>query len=118
MLFLLAFLLVFSLFYFLFLVAEPVLRRVLKRTANWTAHFRYRDYLPVALVLLVGLAATLVAGDAFEHLAQLVRSNSTQLHDIDADWHAWARYSRTPGSTRFFTTMTIIGTPLPLGIIV
>jgi len=118
LLFLVIFLLLFFFLWLVFLVAEPPLERLLKRSANWTARFRYRDYVPVAVVLLAGLAATLLAGDAFEDLAELVRSNSTQLHDIDARWHEWARYSRTAGSTRFFTTMTIIGTPLPLGIIV
>lgn len=118
MLFFFGFLLLFLLLWIVFLIAEPALERLLKRTAHWTAHFRFRDYLPVAIVLAAGLTATLLAGDAFEDLAQLVRSNSTQLHDIDARWHEWARYSRTPGSTLFFTTMTIIGTPVPLGIIV
>jgi undecaprenyl-diphosphatase len=118
MLFLLAFLLLFFVLWLVFLVAEPALERVLKRTAHWTAKFRYRDYLPVALVILVGLTATLMAGDAFEDLAEQVQSNSTQLHELDARVHEWARYSRTPGATRFFTTMTIIGTPLPLGIVI
>src|ERR1051325_4747937 len=60
----------------------------------------------------------MVAGDAFEDLAVQVHQNSTRLHDIDTGVHEWARYTRTPGATRFFTTMTIIGTPLPLGIII
>ncbi len=118
MLFLLAFLILFLLLWLVFLVAEPALERLLKRTAHWTARFRYRDYLPVAMVILIGLTATLVAGDAFEDLAELVQSNSTQLHEIDARVHDWARDSRTAGATRFFTTMTIIGTPVPLGIVV
>lgn len=114
MLFLLAFLLLFFLLWLLFLVLEPAMERVLKRTAHWTAKFRYRDYVPVAVVLAVGLGATLIAGDAFEDLAELVREDSTTLHEIDEGVHEWARYARTPGSTRFFTTMTIIGTPGPL----
>lgn len=118
MLFLVVFLLLFFVLWLVFLVAEPALERLLKRTAHWTAKFRYRDYVPVAMVILVGLTATLWAGDAFEDLAELVQSNSTELHDLDARFHEWARYSRTPGATRFFTTMTLIGTPVPLGIVV
>lgn len=118
MFFLVVFLLVFFFLWLIFLVAEPALERLLKRAAHWTAKFRYRDYLPVAIVLLIGLAATSFAGDAFVDLAELVHSNSTELHDIDARFHAWANDSRTPGATLFFTTMTIIGTPLPLGIVV
>jgi undecaprenyl-diphosphatase len=118
MLFLLAFLILFFFLWLVFLAAEPALERVLKRTAHWTASFRYRDYLPVAVVLVAGFALTALAGDAFEDLAELVHDNSTQLHEIDTRVHEWARYTRTPGSTRFFTTMTIIGTPLPLGILI
>src|SRR6185436_17780093 len=98
MLFLLAFLLIFFFLWLLFLVLEPALERVLKRTAHWTAKFRYRDYVPVVVVLAIGLGAT--------------------LHEGDARVHEWARYARTPGSTRFFTTMTIIGTPGPLGALI
>ena len=118
MLFVLAYLIVFFALWLVFLVAEPALERVLKRTASWTAKFRYRDYLPVAVVVLIGLAATLTAGDAFEDIAELVQTNSTQLHEIDERVHAWVRYTHTSGATRFFTTMTIIGTPLPLGVLV
>ena len=114
----LAFLILFLLLWLVFLVAEPAMERLLKRTASWTAKFRYRDYVPVALVLLIGFTAAMVAGDAFEDLAVQVHQNSTRLHDIDTGVHEWARYTRTPGATRFFTTMTIIGTPLPLGIII
>ena len=118
MLFVLGFLILFFVLWLVFLVAEPALANVLKRTAHWTTSFRYRDYLPVLIVLAVGLAAAMAAGDAFEDLAVQVHANSTTLHDIDTNVHEWARYTRTPGSTRFFTTMTLIGTPLPLGIFV
>jgi undecaprenyl-diphosphatase len=94
------------------------MERVLARVAHWTTHFRYRDYVPVVIVLAAGLTVTLIAGDAFEDLADLVRSDSPALHRIDTDVHHWARYTRTQGSTLFFTTMTLIGTPLPLAIIV
>jgi len=113
--FFLGFVLLFAFFWVVFLLAEPAMERVLKRTAHWTARFRYRDYVPVVVVLALGIGATLLAGDAFEDLAELVHSNSPQLQQIDARAHDWAAHSRTPGSTRFFTTMTIIGTPVVLG---
>ena len=118
MLFFVVFLLVFFFLWLIFLVAEPALERVLKRAAHWTAKFRYRDYVPVALVVAIGIAAASFAGDAFIDIAELVHTNSTELHDFDARVHGWSRYTRTPGATLFFTTMTIIGTPLPLGIVV
>jgi len=117
LIFLVSFLLLFFLLWLVFLILEPALERLLKRTAHWTAKFRYRDYVPVAAVLAIGLAATLLAGDAFEDLAESVQTNNTTLHEIDESVHEWARYARTPGSTRFFTTMTIIGTPGPLAVL-
>jgi undecaprenyl-diphosphatase len=117
-LFPLAFLILFFVLWLIFLVTEPLLEIGIKRMAHWTTKFRYRDYLPVLLVVLLGIGATIAAGDAFEDLAELVQSNNTQLHDIDAKFHDWALYSRTTGSTTFFVTMTIIGTPLPLGILI
>jgi membrane-associated phospholipid phosphatase len=117
MLFLLWFVLLFFAMWLVFLAAEPLLAGVLKRSAHWTTKFRYRDYLPVVVIVVAGFAAAMLAGDAFEDLAIAVHANSTRLHAIDTNVHEWARYSRTPGSTRFFTTMTIIGTPVPLGLI-
>lgn len=118
MVFFAGFVLVFVFLWIVSLIAEPAIERFLKRSAHWTAKFRYRDYVPVFVLLAAGIAATLLAGDAFEDLAELVRSGSPQLTEIDQRAHVWARYTRTAGSTRFFTTMTIIGTPVGLGILV
>ena len=115
MIFLFGFLLIFAFFWVVFLIAEPALELGLKRTAHWTAKFRYRDYLSVLVVLGFGIAAAALAGDAFEDLAERVHANSPQLRAIDTQAHEWARHAITPGSTRFFTTMTIIGTPVFLG---
>jgi undecaprenyl-diphosphatase len=110
-----AFALVFAVLWGIFLVAEPAMARLVKRSAHWTARFRYRDYLPVLIVLAIGIGAAAMAGDAFIDLAERVHANSAKLHHIDQETHEWARYTRTPGATRFFTTMTIIGTPGFLG---
>jgi len=118
LLFFAGFLVLFACLWLIFLPVERAIERVLARVAHWTTHFRYRDYVPVAIVLAVGITVTLIAGDAFEDLADLVRSESPALHRIDSDVHHWARYTRTSGSTLFFTTMTLIGTPVPLAIIV
>ena len=96
----------------------PVTARLLKRTAHWTANFRYGDYLPVLVVLGAGIAATAFAGDAFMDIAESLQEESPLLHEIDAETHEWARFTRTGGSTAFFTTLTLIGTPVGLGILV
>lgn len=113
----LAFLALFLLLWLLMYATLPLLERLLARTANRVAKFRYVDYLPVALVLAIGVAATAFAGDAFIDLAERVHANSEQLQKIDTSVHDWAATERTPGSTLFFTTMTIIGLPGVLGAI-
>ena len=114
MLFLSLFLLVFFFLWLVFLGLEPAIEHGLKRTAHWTTKFRYRDYLPVLILIGAGIAATSFAGDAFVDIAERVRADSPKLREIDTRMHTWARYTHTPGATRFFTTMTIIGTPGPL----
>lgn len=114
----LIFLLLFLVLWLVLYATLPLVEKLLGRTAHWTAKFRYRDYLPVAIVLLIGVGAAMAAGDAFLDLAELVQAQSPQLHSIDEDVHQWARTAYSSGTTRFFTAMTIIGTPVGLGIIV
>ena len=118
MAFSLTFLLLFAVLWLVFFAVGPALERLLKRTAHWTAKFRYRDYLPVFVVLAAGVALAVLAGDAFLDLAESLHEGSPQLHEIDESMHAWARTTRTPGTTAFFTTLTIIGTPVGLGVLV
>jgi membrane-associated phospholipid phosphatase len=118
MTFSLVFLLLFLLLWLFFYAALPLLERLLKRTASWTARFRYRDYLPVAIVLVIGVVATSMAGDAFLDLAESVHDESPELRRIDSEVHQWARTAYTSGSTRFFTALTLIGTPVGLGVLI
>lgn len=118
MIFIAAFLATFLLLWLLAFGIGPAIERTLARVAHWTANFRYHDYLPVLVVLAAGIAATAMAGDAFVDIAERVHANSPALKTIDADAHEWARFTRTPGATLFFTTLTLIGTPAGLGILV
>lgn len=118
MIFLGLFIATFLAFWSIASVTGPVLERVLARTAHWTAKFRYRDYLPVFVVLAAGIAATSFAGDAFLDLAESLQEESPELREIDARTHEWARFTRSGGSTVFFTTLTLVGTPVGLGILV
>ena len=118
MIFLGLFIATFLAFWSIAWVIGPTLERVLARTAHWTAKFRYRDYLPVVVVLAAGIGATAFAGDAFVDLAESLQEESPVLHEIDARTHEWARFTRTGGSTAFFTTLTLVGTPVGLGILV
>jgi undecaprenyl-diphosphatase len=113
-----AFLLLFFVLWAVFYAVLPLLNRALKGTAHFTTKFRYRDYLPVAVVLLIGIVATSIAGDAFLDLAERLHSESSRMHEIDREVHDWARAAEDAGDTRFFTTLTVIGTPVGLGFIV
>jgi membrane-associated phospholipid phosphatase len=112
-----SFLVLFAVLWAIFFAAGPALERTLAFLANRTARFRYRDYLPVFVLLAAGLAITMFAGDAFLDLAELVQSQSPRLQEIDKQAHHWASTQRRSGPTLFFTTMTIIGTPVGLAII-
>ena len=118
MIFVVTFVAVFLLLWLVTLATGPTIEHVLARTAHWTAKVRYRDYLPVVVVLAAGIGATAFAGDAFLDIAERVQRQSPALQEIDAITHEWARFTRTDGSTFFFTTLTIIGTPAGLGAIV
>ncbi len=118
MIFLAVFIAAFLALWVLFFAIGPAMERLLARAAHWTAKFRYRDYLPVVAVLVAGIAATALAGDAFLDIAEHVQEESPALQEIDERTHEWARFTRTGGSTAFFTTLTIIGTPVGLAALV
>lgn len=118
MIFIAIFSAVFLLLWVLFFYAGPLLERALAKSANFTARFRYRDYLPVFVVLAAGMALGMVAGDAFLDLAEGLQEESPRLHAVDRDVHDWAVDTRTPVSTHFLTILTIVGTPAGLGVLV
>jgi membrane-associated phospholipid phosphatase len=117
MTFALSFAALFALLWALFFAIGPLLERILAKSANFTARFRYRDYLPVFIVLAIGLGAAMAAGDLFVDIAERVHENSPRLEEIDRTVHEWARYTHTDGSTVFFTALTLIGTPVGLAIL-
>lgn len=118
MTFLAIFVAVFLLLWLFFFGAGPGIQRLLQRAAHWTAAFRYRDYLPVFVVIAAGITATAMAGDAFLDLAERLQEDSPRLHAVDTEAHAWARDLRSPGATFFFTSLTLLGTPVGLGILI
>lgn len=116
--FVLLFLALFAAFWLFFYAVGPTLETLLTKAAHFTAGFRYHDYLAVLLLLAAGIGAAVIAGNAFVSVAEHVQSESPELQYIDTDVHWWARETRTSGSTLFFTILTIIGTPVGLGLIV
>jgi len=88
-----------------------VVQRVVKQTS------RFRDYLPVAIIIVGGLAAAAWAGDQFLDLAELVHTKSTVLQGLDARVHDWAVRERYLGATTFFDTMSTVGGPAGVTVI-
>jgi len=111
LLFILLFALLFVILWTFFYATGPALARVLAVTSRWTTHFRYRDYLPVLVIVAAGLVITAIAGDAFLDIAERVHANAPRLEHMDTEMHAWAATTRSQGATTFFVTLTIIGTP-------
>lgn len=108
----------FLLLWAVFIPAGPIVQRVLGTLAHRTAEFRYRDYLPVVVLLSLGVAGTAFLGDQFVDLAEEVQSQSPTLQQTDREVHEWARRQRSPAATAFFTFFTLVGTPVGLAIIV
>lgn len=99
-----------------------LLARLIARNARVTrfvstAHERFKNYLPVAAIVIAGGLFTAWAGDGFIDLAEKVHGNNASLQKIDASIHDWAVRERTSGATTFFTVMTIIGGPLGLAVL-
>ena len=101
----------FFLLWLVFLAAAPPMRHLVKVLANRTARFRFRDYSPVVVLLVLGTIGTAIAADAFVDVAERVQANSPALHGVDTKAHQWAAAHRTPGSTAFFVAVTTMGGP-------
>ncbi|HUR81399.1 MAG TPA: phosphatase PAP2 family protein [Thermoanaerobaculia bacterium] len=113
-----AYLAVFLTLWLILYFIGPLLERLLARSAHFTTKFRHHDYLPVFVVVAVGIGLTISAGDAFLDIAEELHHDSPKLHRIDRDVHDWAIDIRTPLATKFLTALTILGTPVGLGVLV
>jgi membrane-associated phospholipid phosphatase len=110
--------LLFFVLWLFFTAIGPALQHTLAFAGRKVASFRYYDYLPVALLLAIGVIGTSFAADQFIDLAELVQAESSELQQIDSEVHGWARDQRSAGATLFFTAFTYLGSPVGLGIIV
>jgi undecaprenyl-diphosphatase len=99
------------------LLARAIARSARVTRIVSTAHQRWKNYLPVAAILIAGTLFTAWAGDAFLDLAEKVHGKNASLQRIDGSIHDWAVSERTSGATAFFTGMTIIGGPLGLAVL-
>jgi membrane-associated phospholipid phosphatase len=99
-----------------------LLARLMARSARVnrfvsTTGQRFKNYLPVAAILIGGALFTAWAGDGFIDLAEKVHGNNAALQRIDTSIHDWAVHERTSSATTFFTIMTTIGGPVGLAVL-
>lgn len=123
------FVVLFLILWAMFYAALPALRHIGRRAAAFAARFtrverifssadkRFRNYLPVVVIVVAGALLTAWAGDMFLDLAVLVHSKSTALEQVDTNIHDWAVTRRNGEATMFFVAMTIIGGPLGLAVL-
>jgi membrane-associated phospholipid phosphatase len=127
--FILLFLVLWGIVYALLPTAARAIRALASRITKISQRFtrvqrfvtyasRWRDYFPVALIVVVGLVATLWVTETFVDIAELVHAKSTQLQKLDMHIHDWAITERRTGATPFFVAVTILGGPVVVSAIV
>ena len=119
-----------------FFAALPAIRGAIEVTAAWVARLvsRYprfgtifiragkrvsplRTFLPLAFIVLLGVAAIVRTLDTFIDLAEMVHARSPVLQRTDAWIHDWAIRRRSKPATIFFEAMTGVGSPVGMGVI-
>jgi membrane-associated phospholipid phosphatase len=110
-------------------IVESVLAagvRVLRRRRRFAAWYErgsqrlgpLRSYWPLAAVLAGGFAIAAVTGAVFVELAERVQAGNPGLERLDqAVWHSAPRL-RSPGATRLFVLLSVLGTGVALGLLV
>ena len=126
MIFFAAFIATFAIFWAIFEALLPRIFRLLRKVANRGAGLsmrygivqrvvhhasKFRDYLPVALIVIAGALLAAWAGDGFLELAEQLHSKNSAMQRLDARVHDWAVAKRYISATTFFETMTKIGGP-------
>lgn len=128
--------LLFIVLWALFFAALPAIRSTIEVMAAWLARLvsRYprfgtlfsrvrkrvsplRTFLPLAFIVLLGVAATIWTLDTFIDLAEMVHARSPVLQRTDTWIHDWAIGRRSKPATIFFEAMTEIGSPVGMGVV-
>jgi membrane-associated phospholipid phosphatase len=94
------------------LIAGVVARNMRVHEFVTTAHERFRDYIPIAILVVAGAALTAWSGDAFLDLAERLHEKGGRLQFVDTYVHDASVQQRTVGATAFFTAMSTVGSPI------
>ena len=109
-----------ALMHLLRLTARALLRMSLFQDAMQRAARLSKPYVaygPTLLILIVGGAVSIWAGENFADLAESMRGNSSSLLRLDRSIHSFFNAHRHPAATTFFNFFTIVGTPVGLAVI-
>ena len=93
------------------LAAALVARNMRVHKFVTSTHERFRDYIPIAVLIVAGAALTAWSGDAFIDMAERLHEEGGKLHFVDLYVHDAAVQQRTAGATTFFAAMSIVGGP-------
>src|SRR5579884_2703185 len=118
----LVFVAVFLILWGIFYAALPALKHTEQLLARASAgklvrFARFRPFIPLAIIVIVGGLAVAWFADQFIDLAEMLHSNSPKLQDFDTVAHAWAVSKRTPAETSFFKVMTTVGGPIGMAVV-
>ena len=97
------------------LITAVVARNMRVHKFVTSTHERFRDYIPIAILVVAGAALTAWSGDSFLDLAEHLHEQGGKLHFVDTYVHDAAVQQRTNGATEFFATMSQIGGPYGVG---
>ena len=93
------------------LAAALVARNMRVHKFVTSAHERFRDYIPIVVLIVAGALLTAWSGDAFIDMAERLHEQGGKLHFVDLYVHDAAVQQRTAGATEFFVTMSNVGGP-------
>lgn len=125
MLFFIGFIVVFALLWAVLYPLMPLLRhatrgasRLLARSLRLQSlHARFAAYLPIAIVVIAGLFVTAFAADEFLDIAEQLHRQAGPVQTIDRRVHDGVVAHRSHGATDFFVTMTTLGGPPGVAVI-
>lgn len=93
------------------LASALVARNMRVQTFVTTAHQRFRDYIPILIIVAAGGFLTVWAGDAFVDIAERLHEQGGKVQFIDTYVHDAAVQQRSAGATPFFVVMSTVGGP-------
>jgi undecaprenyl-diphosphatase len=79
---------------------------------------RWRSYLPLAIALAVGTLVVVWAADAFIDIAIALKENDPTVQGVDSAVQQWIGSRRTPLTSAFFATISLVAGPLGMGALV